>query len=190
MMKAVLICGSPRKNGSTSKILNEISHALHENGFDISQHFINDLEIGYCGGHKTCEITGACIQHDDVQKVVNDMFSAQLVVVASPSYWGDITGQLKVFIDRCTPYCNTNPARISKANGTKGIAVAIRAGSNKSENENLVHTIEHFLGHLDIPLLAGFTAEGINTPDDLEGKAEVLKDAFNFGKSITAASLK
>ena len=48
-MKAVLICGSPRKNGSTSKILNEIAKALHENGLDISQHFIGDLEIGYCG---------------------------------------------------------------------------------------------------------------------------------------------
>lgn len=31
-----------------------------------------------------------------------------IVISVSPSYWADIPGQFKVFIDRCTPWCNTH----------------------------------------------------------------------------------
>jgi len=186
-MKAVLICGSPRKNGSTAKILGEITKGLIESGFEISQHFIGDLNISYCLGCLNCEESGVCVQNDDVDMVIHDIASAQLVIVASPSYWGDVTGQLKVFIDRCTPYCNTHhPARTHKSTETKGVAIAIRAGGNKAENENLVHTIEHFLGHLDIPLTSSFTVERIKTLDDLESMPQVLEDAYNFSKSLAA----
>ena len=66
----------------------------------------------------------------------------------------------------------------------KGVAVAIRAGQNKKENENLVNTIEHFLGHLNIPLIANFTVEGIDTAEDLKNKPDALERAYDFGKSI------
>lgn len=189
-MKAVCICGSPRKNGNTARILNEFARALSDNGFDVSQHFISELNIGYCCGHKWCEINGKCVQDDDVKAIINDISLSQLVVLASPSYWGDITGQFKVFIDRCTPYCNMNPSRTYKSNGAKGVAIAIRAGQSKKENENLVHTMEHFMGHLDIPLLSSFTAEGIDKLSDLENKPEVLKKAYDFGKSIATAVIE
>ena len=28
--------------------------------------------------------------------------------IITPSYWADIPGQFKAFIDRCTPWCNTH----------------------------------------------------------------------------------
>jgi multimeric flavodoxin WrbA len=39
---------------------------------------------------------------------VRDGATADIVVSVSPSYWADIPGQFKVFIDRCTPWCNTH----------------------------------------------------------------------------------
>ena len=114
----------------------------------------------------------------------DDLSRSNLVIVASPSYWGDVTGQLKVLIDRCTPYCNTRHLDFLKQSMIKGIAVAVRAGRNKEENENLVGTIEHFLDHLNIPLITKFTVEGIDTAEDLENKPEILTDACDFGKNI------
>lgn len=185
-MKVTIICGSPRKNGNTARILYEIIKALKEQSFDISQYFISELDIAYCCGYKHCETNGECIQNDDVKTIIDDIASSQLVVIASPDYWGDITGQLKVFIDRCTPFGNTNSSRKYKSNGTKGVAIAVRAGQNKKENDNLVHTIEHFLGHLDIPLISSFTVEGIDNINDLDNKLDILEKAYNFGKSIIA----
>ena len=183
-MRIVCICGSPRKNGNTTKILNEFVRAFHQNGFCVSQYFISDLNVEYCCGHKYCELDGSCIKNDDVKRVIDDIATADMVIVASPSYWGDVTGQFKVFIDRCTPYGNLNPSRKYQPNGAKGIAIAVRAGQNKKENEHLVATIEHFLGHLDIPLLSSFTVEGIDKLSDLEERPEILARAFEFAKTI------
>ena len=95
-----------------------------------------------------------------------------------------MTGQMKVFIDRCTPYCNARHTdNISRAM-IKGVAVAVRAGRNREENENLVHTFEHFLGHLNIPLISNFTVEGVDTAEDLKNKPEILKSAYDFGKNL------
>lgn len=179
-MKAVFILGSPKTKGSSSLIISEIIKALEEHNIKTSLYQLSNLDISYCCGCKSCEITGKCIQEDDVQKIISDVFDSQLVIISSPSYWGDVTGQMKVFIDRCTPYSNTNPARPSISCNAKGVAVVVRAGVNKQENMNLVGTIEHFLGHLDIPLTSYFTAEGINTEDDL-----LIEDAYKFGQELS-----
>jgi multimeric flavodoxin WrbA len=135
-------------------------------------------------GCKSCYKTGICVHNDDVAKIVQEICAAQLVIIASPSYWGDVTAQLKTFIDRCTPYCDTNAERKLSPKHTKGVAVAIRAGGSKAENENLVNTIEHFLGHLNIPLISSFTVEEVDTSEDLANRPEILTDAYAFGKSI------
>ena len=183
-MKAVCIMGSPKTKGSTATIVSEIIRALESNAVQTILYQLGELDIGYCCGCKSCDITGKCVQTDDVHKIIHDVFEAQLVIVASPSYWGDVTGQLKVFIDRCTPYCNTNSARVSISSLTKGVAIAIRAGGNNQENMSLVHTIEHFLGHLDIPLISHFTVEGVNSENDLLHRPNILTDAFAFGENL------
>ena len=57
---------------------------------------------------------------------------ADFVVIAAPSYWAEVPGQLKVFFDRSTPYGDTNPSRrLWRKKPAKGIAIAVRAGSMK-----------------------------------------------------------
>jgi len=183
-MKAVCILGSPKSNGNTAKILNEIERPLKEQRIDVVRYCLGECKINYCTGCVSCFKNGQCVQNDDVQIIINDLFESNFVIIASPSYWGDVTGQMKVFIDRCTPYCNARHIdRLSKSM-IKGVAVAIRAGRNKAENENLVHTIEHFLGHLNIPLISTFTVESVDTAKDLEAKPEILIAAYDFGKNI------
>lgn len=116
--------------------------------------------------------------------IMKSVFDADILLIASPSYWGDVTGQMKVFIDRCTPYCNTNPNRTPVPSGIKGAAIVIRAGMSTAENIHLLATIEHFLGHLNIPLMFTYTAEGIESTQDLKNKPEWLALAYQFGKKI------
>jgi multimeric flavodoxin WrbA len=184
-MKVISILGSPKGEGNTAAILDEIERPLKENGAEVVRYCLGKCRINYCVGCKSCFGDGGlCVQNDDVQTIINDLFESNLVIVASPSYWGDVTGQMKVLIDRCTPYCNVKHTDRITASKIKGVAVAVRAGRNKAENENLVHTIEHFLGHLNIPLISNFTAEGIDTAEDLTNRPELLKNAYDFGRSI------
>ena len=184
-MKALFISGSPKTNGSTASVILETARALRDGGIETSIICLGETEIHYCLGCKKCYDAGKCIQSDDMNTIIAAIFASDLIIIASPSYWGDITGQMKVFIDRCTPFCNTNPNRIPVPAGKKGAAIAIRAGMSKIENEHLIATIEHFLGHLDVPLLFQYSAEGIECVQDLEKRREVLKSAYLFGKSIS-----
>ncbi|MCL1884248.1 MAG: flavodoxin family protein [Defluviitaleaceae bacterium] len=187
-MKALLISGSPRENGNTVQILNAIARGFESNGYITKQIILSNLAIKYCLGEKSCYKTGECVHNDDVLGLVEEIFDSQIVVVASPSYWGDVTAQMKTFIDRCTPYCDNNSRRKVRAMGTKGVAIAIRAGGSKAENENLIKTITHFFGHLEIPTIASFTIEGIDTAEDLKNRAEILKEAYNFGHKHSSGS--
>ena len=185
-MKVTCILGSPHTNGNTATILNGLERPFKERGYEVTRYCLGSSNIHYCLGCKSCYESGQCVQNDDVEIIMESMLESALVIVASPSYWGDVTGQMKVFIDRCTPYCNVRyKERVSELM-TKGVAVAVRAGRNKEENENLIKTIEHFLGHLDIPLISSFTVESVDVAEDLIAKPETINNAFTFGESVIA----
>ena len=184
-MKVISILGSPKPRGNTAAILSEIERPLNESGAEVVRYCLGECDIHYCTGCKSCYESGKCIHNDDVQTIIGELAGSDLVIVASPSYWGDVTGQMKVFIDRLTPYCNTKHAE--RFTAVKGVGVAVRAGRHKEENENLIHTMEHFLNHLGIPLISSFTAEGVDTVEDLQSQPEILTAAYDFGKSIVSS---
>lgn len=55
-----------------------------------------------------------------------------------------------MFIDRCTPWCNTHEPHAALSGGKKGYTVALRTGSSMPECERIFATMEHFYGHLEI----------------------------------------
>lgn len=75
---------------------------------------------------------------------------ADKIISVAPSYWADVPGQFKVFIDRCTPWCDTHEPHASISEGKKGYSIALRTGPGMYECERIIRTIEHFYGHLHI----------------------------------------
>ena len=106
-MNVLLINCSPVRNGATAEIINIVNTYLAEK-YDIRSICIDDYEIKFCKGCRTCHETAKCMQKDDVLKVMEEYIWADIIISVSPSYWADIPGQFKVFIDRCTPWCNTH----------------------------------------------------------------------------------
>lgn len=106
-MRVLAMNCSPVRNGATAEIVNIVSDCLKER-YDVRRICIDDFDIGFCKGCRTCHNTAKCIQHDDVDKIMGNYEWADIIISVSPSYWADIPGQFKVFIDRCTPWCNTH----------------------------------------------------------------------------------
>lgn len=114
-------------------------------------------------------------------ELLNEIVLCDALVLASPSYWRDVTAQMKTFIDRCLPLCeHTNPGAMTT--GRKGYSVAIRAGMDKNESLRLIDTFDHFFGHLKIKPSGMLTFEGVSSPNDLT--QDHLREAFRFGKYI------
>lgn len=100
-MKIIIINGSNRKNGATATILNELLTALEfYPDVNVQMYHVADLNLKYCTGCCNCYKTGACIFNDDLEKLSLEIASADGLILGSPTYASNISGQMKVIIDR------------------------------------------------------------------------------------------
>lgn len=149
MMKILIINCSPVRDGATQAVV-DLIYDFVSYGNDVRKVCIDDYEIGLCKGCRSCHNTAECFRKDGVNELMAEFVRADRIVSVSPSYWADIPGQFKVFIDRCTPWCNTHEPHAKLPSGKKGYSVALRTGSGMPECERIISSIEHFYGHLEI----------------------------------------
>jgi multimeric flavodoxin WrbA len=148
-MNALIINCSPVRTGATAEIVNIVSEKLSHK-YTAKSVCIDDYHFHFCRGCRSCHTTAKCVQNDDVDLLMDEFEWADIIVSVSPSYWADIPGQFKAFIDRCTPWCNTHDPHAAVSAGKKGYAIALRTGPGMKECEKVIGSIEHFYGHLEI----------------------------------------
>ena len=148
-MKVLLVNCSPVRNGATAEILKLVQSFLGGD-YEIRSVCIDDYRISFCKGCRSCHATAECVQEDDVPRLMAQYQWADVIVSVSPSYWADVPGQFKAFIDRCTPWCNTHEPHAKLSGGKRGYAVALRTGPGMRECERIIESIQHFYGHLEI----------------------------------------
>ena len=179
-MKALVINMSPVKNGATAEIVAMTAARLairHE----VRTACIDDYSFGFCKGCRSCHLTARCVQQDDVDKLIALYQWADIIVSVSPSYWADIPGQFKAFIDRCTPWCNTHEPHASIGPGKKGWAIVLRTGPNMKECDRLLETIRHFYGHMEIESCGGLGLCSVENREDAtkrRGEIEAFCDTM------------
>ena len=185
-MKATCIAGSPRPNGSTAYLIDTIIRGMNHAGVETVKYCIADSNIHYCVGCKKCYTDGKCFQNDGVYQIVSDIVSSDYVVIAAPSYWAYLPGQLKVFFDRSTPYGDTNANRIlTPSKAIKGIAIAVRAGVREAENELILDAIQHYYGHLGIETKKRISICETDTLEDLLSKhKDRVDEIYKLGAGI------
>jgi multimeric flavodoxin WrbA len=97
------ICGSARKKGNTSLLLQELLAATKMKSELI---FLSDLKIGFCTGCLSCrKNNGKCPQEDDMQLILEKSLPSKVIVLGSPNYYYDISGLIKNMIDRSIAWC-------------------------------------------------------------------------------------
>ncbi|BAZ98194.1 MAG: hypothetical protein PWP32_550 [Methanothermobacter sp.] len=103
MVKVIGICGSPRKNGNTEILLREALDAAEEAGAETELVRLAGLDINPCRACDSCKKTGECAIEDDLNRVVELAASAHGIIIGSPVYFGSVTAQTKMFMDRTRP---------------------------------------------------------------------------------------
>ncbi|WP_304086698.1 flavodoxin family protein [Methanobrevibacter ruminantium] len=98
-MDIVAIMGSPRKHGNTDMLLDEMIKGAEEKGHNVKKYYISDLEVHPCRACGVCMQGKDCVR-DDGLTVTHEIAKADGLIVSSPIYFGQMTGALKVLIDR------------------------------------------------------------------------------------------
>lgn len=141
MAKILILNGSPRKNGKTASLVKAFVDGADASGNEIKNLYLQDMNIGGCLACEGCQHNGGvCVQKDDMQIVSEAFLWADVVVFASPQYWGTITGQLKIVIDRLYAVLFGSP-------NVKLFVVIMTARGNMYEmTENFFSIFTRFLG--------------------------------------------
>jgi len=130
-MKVLAISASARKNGNTKILLEAVLAPLQEAG---AQAELIELAGTNPKGCKACFVCikkkdGTCAIKDDiVNECVEKMTLADAILLGSPTYFADVSTEMKAVIDRCGMVGRANGDLYKRKLGAAVVAVR-RAGS-------------------------------------------------------------
>ncbi len=108
-MKVVTILGSPRKQGNSSSIARAFSEKAQSLGAEVSTYHLNTMRFKGCQGCMVCKETlEHCVLRDDLTGVLDAIHGADVLVMASPVYYHNVSGQFKTFLDRTFSFLKPN----------------------------------------------------------------------------------
>lgn len=100
-MKKVIVISTSLRVGSNSDMLVDkfTEGALHA-GHDVEKISLAGKNISFCRGCLACQKLGRCVIDDDANGIMLKVLNADVVVWATPIYYYEMSGQMKVMIDR------------------------------------------------------------------------------------------
>lgn len=99
--KIVVVTGSPRRHGNSNTMVDCFVAAAEKKGYTVVRFDAATLKIDGCGACKMCYQNGRiCTHDDDFIPIAEAITKADGIVFASPLYWGAVSAQLKLVIDR------------------------------------------------------------------------------------------
>ncbi|HIY63664.1 MAG TPA: flavodoxin family protein [Candidatus Mediterraneibacter stercoripullorum] len=179
--KIVILNGSPRKKGNTSALVKSFTEGAESAGNTVTEFFLNSMDIHGCrgcsGGHSSRECP--CVQNDDMNQVYPAVREAEVVVLATPLYYWNMSGQIRTAIDRLFAL-EEGDGNLLRGHD-RSSALLMAAEGNGFDDVILYY--DHLMEHLRWKNLGHVLAGGNGDVGDIDGKPE-LKEAYELGRSI------
>jgi multimeric flavodoxin WrbA len=127
------ICGSPRKQGTAYAVEYALKYASEKFGFETRFWTVRGKEIKYCLHCDYCirEKKG-CINGDDIQKLYPILEEAKFLLIGTPVFQGNLSGQLKTVLDRCRGLVAQKPNVFKEKYG-----IALAVGGDRSGGQEI-----------------------------------------------------
>lgn len=182
-MKVVGFVGSPRKKGNTARLVNEVLRGAQEGGAETKLYFLNEMNIKGCQACYACKKPeGVCIQKDDMAPLYDEIKNTDAVVVGTPVYMFQMTGQTKLFVDRLFAFLNSDFTH-KLGEGKKTLVVYTQGQADPGLFQSSFNSNNGVLSLLGFKIQDTIVSAGMNKPDDLLIK-ESMEKAYNAGKAV------
>ena len=103
MKRVLVLSASPRKNGNSDLLCHRFIEGAQEAGHEAELIWLYDRNIEFCRACYACFRTGKCVLKDDMAEILEKMQAADVLVIATPTYFLTMNGKLKTAIDRFLP---------------------------------------------------------------------------------------
>ncbi len=172
--------GSPRKKGNTNYLLSTFMDEAEKFGARTQVVDATHKNIIPCKEYIVCEKKGFCPIDDDMKDEIYPLLrEADVIVLASPVFFYNVTAQLKALIDRSqTLWARkyklnlTDPAR----NYRRGFLLSVGATKGKNLFEGIDLTAQYFFDAVGAGFNGSLTYRRIENKGDMEKHPTVKKD--------------
>ncbi len=177
-MKIVILMGSNRKNGNTELLAKSFAEGAGLNN-EVETISVSDYNVYPCIGCDYCFANEEhrCFRQDDMGKIYDKLYEAEIIVVASPVYFYGISSQLKAIVDRLH-----NPIR--NRFKTKKLGLILAAASElPNVFDSIISQYEMTLDFFKLQDIGRICVGGVRGIGDIKGNS-ALRAAYELGKSI------
>lgn len=191
MVKIIGMVGSPREDGNTSFLVKTALKSAEDAGAETELINLGSAEIEPCVACDICKATGECAIYDDMREISEKLAGADGIIMGSPVYFGGVTSQMKMFMDRSRPLRASFKLR-DKVCG----AIAVGASRNGGQ-ETTISSIHEFLLIQDAIIVgdgapaAHYGGTGVGGPIGSTQNDDVgMETSKNLGKRVAELAKK
>ena len=172
-MKILILNGSPRIEGNTMAMIKAFHKGANEAGHEVKTFDVCHMDINGCMGCEYCHTkgNGKCIQDDDMQEIYPYVEEAEMIVLGSPIYYFNISGQLQSAISRT--YNKGIPKKLNKA------ALILSSGSDNVYEAAIYSYNLGFINYMELEDMGIYTAYGSQNKSK-----EKLEELYNLGNNL------
>lgn len=194
-MNVLGIGGSPRIGGNTDILLDKALEGSRSKGADTEKIILNQLKFSPCQECDNKPNDRSCIIEDDMQLVYKKIEAADVVILASPIFFGSLSAQTKMMIDRFQCYWRVRnmlrmKAETSSEKKKKGIFISVEATTRKDFFDNAKAIVKNFFATIDTAYSGELFCPGIDEKAKILGHPDILKEAFELGQRVVSEKIK
>ena len=150
MKKIIIIDGGPRKIFNTASMLQKFAEGATavSNEIEVKTVRLYDLDYKGCMSCMACKIKGrasnVCKFKDALTPVLEEIAQADGLVMGSPIYFGDVTGQMRTFLERLAfPWLSYNDYSMTAPKRMPVLLVETMNGTPERNNSQGYGSMEH-----------------------------------------------
>ena len=188
MPYVLAINGSPRKCGNTDILIDRVLEGAGAVGAKTEKVVLNDLVFSPC---QECENTtddGLCLIQDDMQPLYAKIKEADVLVLGSPIFFGSLSAQMKMMIDRFQCVWRAkyvlNKDVPGKSSNRKGYFLCVEASERKDFFHNAKAIVRNFFATIDMDYTGELFCSGVGEKGSIKSHPDIMKKAFELGKSV------
>lgn len=188
-MKIVSVLGSPRENANSSTIANHFCTTAEKLGAEVKTFVLNNMKYRGCQGCMACKTKlDKCILEDDLTEVLEAIRETDVLVLASPVYYWDVSGQLKCFLDRTFSYLvpnfATNPVKSRLVPGKKLVMILSQNNPDEGSFANIFPKFDSFFKSYGFSDNRVIRACGVSAPGEVVSREEVMNLAEKAAEAL------
>ncbi|NPB09009.1 MAG: flavodoxin family protein [Thermodesulfobacteria bacterium] len=186
-MRVLAFQGSPRPGGNTDLLLRAFLEGIEEAGGEAEKIDLYRLRVEPCLECGKCDHTGECIIPDDMRDIYPKLDQAQVIVVASPIFFYNVTSRTQALIER-SQACWIRKYVLKKphprAGERQGIFLSLGATKGRRLFEGVQRVVRYFFDALDVNYQGGLFYRGIEEKGAIRSHPSALKEAFSLGRAV------